>query len=72
MPLRPNAQYTLGRRNGVENCAVHVEQQRAKGAVRKGTLAHGVGTAEAALKQLSENAECATHAHFEDMTKQWA
>src|SRR4029077_6981684 len=41
MPPRPSGPYALGRGDGVENRAVHVEQQRAKGAVRKRTLALG-------------------------------
>ena len=65
MPLCPSGPYALGRRNGIDDRAVHVEQQRAKGTVRKGTLAHdGVGTAKAALKQPSGNERSGTAAHL--------
>jgi hypothetical protein len=35
MSLRPGGPYAFGRRNGIDDRAVHVEQQRAKGAAKK-------------------------------------
>jgi hypothetical protein len=50
--------YAFGRRDRTDDRAVHVEQQRAEGALEEGALAHdGVGTAKVALKQLGGNPE---------------